>query len=198
LYPIEQFFCNNKRLSLSQVHIAVDLISDQEIGLYNTVIHSLKPGYKAKPSIVYKTSMYFGNTSSSNNLTVYDKVKELKDKHDITLPGDVCRIELRFSIPKSHNFIQSIDDLAVCDWSFLYPRYFSLHLIKPQLIDGLRTVGVNLNQPLWGIRDVLKAKYNSALYNFYRDYLTDHPFSDLIRNALKKFRWCLDYQSFQS
>jgi hypothetical protein len=154
--------------------------------------------------------MCFGNTSSSNTLTVYDKIKqmifreevktkeELESKLGIILPGDVCRIEPRFSIPKSHNFIQSIDDLAVCDWSFLYPRYFSLHLIKPQLIDGLKTVGINPNQPLWGIRDVLKSKFNGALYNFYRDYLTDHPFSALIRNALKKFRWCQDFQSFQS
>jgi hypothetical protein len=191
-----QFHVN---LRVSQIHLATDLISDQRAGLYASVIGAIKPGFKRQPSRIYDTSVYFGKAISSNALIVYDKLVELAKEKGIHLPGDVCRVETRLKPPKLFNFVQTIEDLVVQDWSFVYPKYFSLHQLKPELEKGMESIGIECGKPIWELRDKMEDRFGIMSSNFYRDYLMDHSsFSGPVRDALSDYRWCLNYKQFQS
>jgi hypothetical protein len=200
VYQVAQYFQQFRvRLCVSQIDLAIDLISDQRMGLYHTVIRSIKPGFKRKPSKVEETGMYFGESVSSNVLVVYDKLVQLANEKAVHLPGDRCRIEIRLKPHKLFNFVQTIDDLAVQDWSFIYPKYLSLHQLKPELKNGMESIGIDWSRPIWELRDIMEEDFNVWPSNFYRDYLMDHPlFSYLVRDALFDYRWCRNYKQFQS
>lgn len=200
VYPVELYFKNSKHsLRISQIHLATDIITYQRTGLYASLIRAIKPGFKRLPSEIYDTSMYFGKANSSNALVVYDKLVELAKEKGKHLPGDVCRVETRLKPPKLFNFVQTIDDLAVQDWSFVYPKYFSLHQLKPKLEKGIATIGIECKKPIWDLRDTMEEKFGITPSNFYRDYLMDHPlFSNPVREALSEYRWCHNYTQFKS
>jgi len=202
VYPIELYFRNiNHSLRISQIHLATDIITDQRTDLYHSVIRAIKPGFKKKPydDYTYDTSMYFGKAVSSNALIVYDKLVELAKEKGMHLPGDVCRVETRLKPPKLFNFVQTIDDLAVQDWSFVYPKYFSLHQLKPELKKGMESIGIECRKPIWELRDIMEERFGIVPSNFYRDYLMDHPlFSDPVRDAVSQYRWCRNYKHCQS
>jgi len=186
-------------LRVSQIHLATDLISEQRMDLYHSVIRAIKPGFKRKPSKIYDTSVYFGKAVSSNALIVYDKLVELANEKGIHLPGDVCRVETRLKPPKLFNFVQTIEDLAVQDWSFVFPKYFSFHQLKPDLKKGMESIGIECRKPIWDLRDIMEERFGIIPSNFYRDYLMDHPlFSDPVREALSDYRWCRNYKQSQS
>ena len=200
---VEKFFeqhCS-ARLRLSQIHIALDIISTTEIDLYEKVIRAIKPGKKRNTDLIkeYKTSLYFGSSKSSNYLHVYDKVRQMWSVYGLRIEGDVVRIELRLRIPQLNNFIQYIEDLAVCDWSFVYPKYYSFHQPTNTLKRRLRSIGLDWSRPIWELRDIMEEEFDVWPSNFYRDYLMDHPlFSDPVRDALAEYRWCYDFKQYQS
>jgi len=195
---VEKFFeqhCS-ARLRLSQIHIALDIISATEIDLYEKVIRSIKPGKKHKTDLEkeYQTSSYFGSSKSSNYLHVYDKVQQMWDVYGLRIEGDVARIELRLKIPQLKNFIQYTEDLAVWDWSYVYPKYYSFHQLTNTLKRRLRLHDLDWSRPIWELRDIMEEEFDVWPSNFYRDYLMDHPlFSDPVRNALSDYRWCRNY-----
>jgi hypothetical protein len=200
---VEKFFeqyCST-RLRLSQIHLALDIISATEIDHYEEVIRSIKPGKKPKADLEkeYKTGIYFGSSKSSNYLHVYDKAQQMWDVYGLRIEGDVVRIELRLRIPQLNNFIQYTGDLAVCDWSFVYPKYYSFHQPTNRLKRKLKLHGIDWSRPIWELRDIMEERFGITPSNFYRDYLMDHPsFSDLVRDALSNYRWCRKYKQFQS
>lgn len=203
---VEQFFqreCGIK-LRVSVVHPAVDLVwKKQQENRYKKILRHLKPGSKKpyhppnrKP---YRSGNYFGAPYSSNQLLTYDKGRQLRKVKGINVTGDIFRIEPRLNVPKMGNFIQSIDDLAVLDWSFLYPRYFSFHSLTPDFMLKVSFAGESYRQPLWDLRNFAKGKLGIFPSNFYRDCLIDHPrLSDPVREVLATFRWCANFRKFQS
>lgn len=177
-------------LRISIIHLALDLISNKT-GLYEKVITALKPGSKRKPNpnkkLQHKTSKYFGEITSSNQLIIYDKAIQLKKKH-IQVNEDICRIELRMRMNQMNNFIRTIDELANFDWSFVYPKYYSFHFRTKHLKQETKAMGQSWRQPIWNLRDIMEDDIWPS--NFYRDYLINHPqLSVSVPRALKHYRW---------
>jgi len=200
---VEKFFeqhCS-ARLRLSQIHLALDIISETEIDLYGKVIRAIKPGKKHKTDLEeeYKTSIYFGSSKSSNYLHVYDKAQQMWDVYGLRIEGDVVRIELRLRIPQLKNFIQYTEDLAVWDWSYVYPKYYSFHQPTNTLKRRLRSISLDWSRPIWELRDIMEEEFDVWPSNFYRDCLMDHPlFSAPVQKALSDYRWCRNHKQYQS
>jgi hypothetical protein len=98
-----------------------------------------------------------------------------------------------------NNFIQSIDDLAVQDWSFLYPKYFSFHSLTSDFKQKIDIAGESYRHPIWRLKNIAKEKLGIFPSNFYRDCLVDYPrLSDPVRAALATYRWCADFHQHQS
>jgi len=127
---------------------------------------------------------------SANQLVVYDKTHQLKKEKGILIDEDVCRIELRMSMPQMLNFIMTINELAGYDWSFIYPKYFSLHSIHNDLIAELAVIKKDWNKPIWELRNIMEEEYDIWPSNFYKEYLMDHPIlTYAIVNALSNYKW---------
>jgi hypothetical protein len=206
VFAVQEFFlreCGIK-LQVSVVHLAVDLVwSKRRKNRYKQILRHLKPGskkpYQPPKRKRFKTGNYFGAPYSSNQLLTYDKGRQLRRIKNIDITGDIFRIEHRLTIPQMNNFIQSIDDLAVLDWSFLYPKYFSFHDLTSDFMIMVNSVGESWRQPIWKLKNIALEKLDIFPSNFYRDCLVDHPrLSDPIRRALAAFRWCADYHKYQS
>jgi len=201
---VEQFFLEcGINLRVSVVHPAVDLVwKKQRKNRYKKILRHLKPGskrtYQPPNRKPYRSGNYFGKPYSSNQLLTYDKGRQLRKK-DINIHGDRFRVEPRLNVPQMNNFIQSIDDLAVQDWSFLYPRYFSFHSLTPDFKQKVSFAGESYRQPLWDLRNFAKEKLGIFPSNFYRDCLVDHSrLSDPVREVLAAYRWCADFRKYQS
>lgn len=206
VFAVEQFFlleCGIK-LQVSVVHLAVDLVwGKRRKNRYHQTLRHLKPGskkpYKPRKKETYKTGKYFGAPYSSNQLLTYDKVRQLRKIKGIEVKGDIFRIETRLNIPQMNNFIQSIDGLAVLDWSFLYPKYFSFHNLTSDFMLKVNFAHESWRQPIWKLKNIAEEKLDIFPSNFYRDCLVDHPrISDPVRQALATYRWCADFRKFQS
>lgn len=192
VYDIEQFFMKicNTRFRISKVDLALDIISKKQINLYEKVIRTVKPGGRQRyPSRIEPNGIYFGIVKGRWILIIYDKTKQMKEKHGIDIDSDVTRAELRLKVPQLKNFVLTIDDLATYDWSDIYGKYYSFHRIKPGLKSQLRSINEPWRQPLWDIRDIMENRFNKTHSNFYRDCLTDHPMAGAIRTALANFKW---------
>ncbi len=187
---IERFFKQlNIPLRVSIIHLALDLISKDKIGLYKKIILAVKPGSKREPTRVCENGVYIGKYKSSNQLLIYDKGEELR-KEGINVKEDICRIELRMRMHQMNNFIQTIDDLAVYDWSSVYPKYYSFHFRTNELKKKIKPIGEDWRSPIWELRDIMEDEYDMNPSNFYRDCLIDHPqLSISIPKALKRYRW---------
>lgn len=193
--PVERFFMkeHNVHLRVSGVHIAVDLISDREIGLHNTVTRSIRAGNKAAPRKIEGTTSYYGKRKSPRQITAYDKASELIDKSDINVKGERSRVEVKLTVTRENNFVSSIEQLAVCDWSFLYPKYFSFHRPNHYLEEDLGKR--YMNRPIWQLRKLAMRKLETTSSNFYRDYLNDFKeLSEPVRKALATYKWCPNYK----
>ena len=201
VFCVEQFFqreCGIK-LQVSVVHPAVDLVwKTRRKNRYQQTLRFLKPGskkpYQPPRMKPFKTGNYFGAPYSSNQLLTYDKARQLRNAKGVDITGDIFRIEPRLKIPQMNNFIQSIDDLAVLDWSFLYPKYFSFHDLTSDFMLKVNFAHESWRRPIWELKNIAEEKLSISSSNFYRDCLTDHPrLSDPIREALAAFRWCADF-----
>jgi hypothetical protein len=201
VFEVVRFFreeCGVK-LRLSVVHLAVDVTVKEKNKLYRKVIYALKPGGKSKPSERYPFSIYFGKPSSSNQLFIYDKGRQLLVEKGIEVPGDMVRIESRFHVPQMKSFPCTIDELAEMDWSFLYPNYFSFHGLTTDFMLKVNSAGESWRQPIWRLRKIAEEKFGMTSSNFYRSCLVDHRrLSDPVRRALAAFRWCADFRKIQS
>jgi hypothetical protein len=201
VFAVERFFweeCGVK-LQLSVVHLAVDLIVEEKDKLYRKVTRTLKPGGKRKPSDRYPFSIYFGEPSSSNQLFIYDKGRQLLKVKGIKVLGDMVRIESRFHVPQMKNFPRTIDGLTEMDWSFIYPNYFSFHDLTSKFMLNVNFAHESWRQPIWTLRNIAEEKLGIPSSNFYRSCLVDHPrLSDPVRAALVTYRWCADYHQYQS
>jgi hypothetical protein len=197
VFEVVRFFweeCNVK-LRLSVVHLAVDLTVKEKNNLYRKVIHALKPGGKRKPSDRYPFSIHFGKPSSSNQLFIYDKGRQLLVEKGIEVPEDMVRIESRFHVPQMKNFPRTINGLAEMDWSFLYPNYFSFHDLTSDFMLEVNFAHESWRQPIWKLRNIAEEKLGVTSSNFYRSCLVDHRrLSDPVRRALAAFRWCADFR----
>ena len=203
---VEQFFqreCGIK-LRVSVVHPAVDLLwKKQQKNRYKKILRHLKPGskkpYQPPNRKPYRSGNYFGKTYSSNQLLTYDKGRQLRKMKKIDVSGDIFRIEPRLKVPKMNNFIQSIDDLAVQDWSFLSPKYFSFHSLTPDFKRKVKLAGESYRQPIWKLKNLAEEKLDIFPSNFYRDCLVDYPrLSDPVREVLATYRWCANFRKYQS
>jgi len=203
---VQQFFlreCGIK-LQVSVVHLAVDLVwKKRRESRYKQILRHLKPGskkpYQPPNKKPYKSGNYFGTPYSSNQLLTYDKARQLRKVKGIEVTGDIFRIEHRLNIPQMNNFIQSSDDLAVRDWSFIYPNYFSLHDLASDFMLKVNFAGESWRQPIWELKNIALEKLDIFPSNFYRDCLVDHSrLSDPVRRALATYRWCADFRQFQS
>ena len=197
VYPVVRFFQEscNVHLRLSRVHLAMDLVSKGKATPYQRIIQALKPGYKGgpKPKLVYPSSIYFGSRRSSNSLVAYDKARQLREVQGLRVRGTVFRLEWRAHVPHLPGLPRTLDELAVFDWSFLYPQYFSFHQPSSTLLAKLRAHGEDYRRPLWELRDLAQNQLHILPSNFYTHYLEDHPrFSAPIRRALARYRWCVD------
>jgi hypothetical protein len=206
VFAVQQFFlreCGIK-LRVSVVHPAVDLVwRKRRKNRYQQTLRFLKPGskkpYQPPNEIPYKSGNYFGTPYSSNQLLTYDKDRQLRNAKGVDITGDIFRIEPRLKIPQMNNFIQSIDDLAVLDWSFLYPKYFSFHDLTSDFMLNVNFAHESWRQPIWKLRNIAKEKLGISPSNFYRDCLVDHrTLSDPVREALATYRWCSDFHQYQS
>ena len=187
------------KLRVSVVHLAVDLMVREKNNLYRKLTHALKPGGKSKPSDRYPFSIYFGEPPSSNQLFIYDKGRQLLKEKGIMVPGDMVRIESRFHVPQMKSFPRTIDGLAVLDWSFLWPNYFSFHDLTTDFMLKVNFAEESWRQPIWKLRNIAEEKFGMTSSNFYRSCLVDHPrLSDPVRQALAAFRWCANFRQFQS
>ena len=203
---VEQFFLREcgVKLQISMVHPAVDLVWEKRRkNRYKKILRHLKPGSKKpyKPPKVkpFKSGNYFGAPYSSNQLLTYDKARQLRKVKGIDITGDIFRIEPRLKIPQMNNFIQSIDDLAVLDWSFLYPKYFSFHDLTSDFMLNVNFAHESWRRPIWELKNIAEEKLGISSSNFYRDCLVDYPrLSDPVRQALTTFRWCADFHKYQS
>lgn len=202
---VEQFFrkeCGIK-LRVSVVHLAVDLVWETQKNRYKRVLRHLRPGNK-KPyhppnKEPYESGDYFGKPYSSNQLLTYDKGRQLREVKDINVTGDIFRTESRLNVPQMNNFIHSINDLAVQDWSSLYPKHFSFHIITFAFKKQLKSIGENWRQPVWQLKELAENELGIWPGNFYRDCLLDHPtFSDPVREVLANYRWCIGFRKYKS
>jgi hypothetical protein len=192
---ISQFFHQMSiPLRISEVHIALDIISKNKIGLYDKIIMALKPGTKRQPNqnnkLRFDDSLYFGDLRSGNQLIVYDKATHLLVKKDIQLDEGVVRLELRMRMHKMNNFIRTIEELRDQDWSFIYPKYYSFHFRSSKLKKNIKAIGEDWRQPIWELRDIMLREHEVWPSNFYKHYLIDHPqLSVSIPKALSGYRW---------
>lgn len=173
---------------VSKVDVATDLIFEGDCDAYSKIIRTFKPGRKRKPDEEWETSVCFGKPSTPVRLIVYDKTVQLLNKHNVEIPENVVRVEARFRMSKCKNFIQTLDELAAHNWSWVYPQHFSFHVKKPAFREKLLDMGVEPSQPIWKLRDLMKGagKWPS---NFYRDCLQDHPKARQVRTVLSAYRW---------
>ena len=187
----------NTSLRVSEIHLALDIISTTNGLLYDKIIMALKPGTKRRPNdnpkLQHETSKYFGELSSGNQLIVYDKGVQLYEEKKTKIKEDVCRLELRLRMHIMNNFIPSIhtiEELATYDWSFVYPKFYSFHHRCKELKQEIKAIGENWRQPIWELRDIMEEQYEVYPSNFYRDYLIDHPqLSVSVPKALANYRW---------
>jgi len=189
---IEKFFweeCGVK-LRTSIVHFAVDLIDENNDGLFLDVIRSIKPGTKRKPYDYYLFSRYFGRPNSRSQLVVYYKSRQLRVVKSIIIPDGRVRVELRLKAPCLFDFPLTVDELAHHNWSFVVPKYYSFHILTSKFMVQVNKAGETWRRPIWLLRNLAEELLGITPSNFYRDCLMEHPkFSKLVRNALDNFRW---------
>jgi hypothetical protein len=206
VFSVQQFFLRECgiRLQVSVVHPAVDLVwKTSRKRRYKKILRHLKPGskkpYRPPNEKLYKNGNYFGKPSSSNQLFIYDKRRQLLKEKGIKVPGDMVRIESRFHVPQMKNFPNTIDGLAEMDWSFIYPKYFSFHDLTTDFMLKVNFACESWRRPIWKLKNIAKKKLGISSSNFYRSCLVDHRrLSDPVRRALAAFRWCANFRQFQS
>ncbi len=192
-FPVRDHFQQkyNVHLRPTGVHLATDLIGPKNSGLHDVVVRSIKAGKKGAPDHIINGTLYFGALKSASRVAVYDKTKELWEKKGIPSEVDISRIELRLKITRLGNFVRTLEDLATHDWSFVYPKYFSLHEPNYLLKSKLRRKKKHLLLPIWMLRDLMRKDYGIPPSNFFRDLLKEHSiFAYLVREALDDYRWC--------
>ena len=178
---------HNICLRPSNVHLAIDIMHPNRIGLHKRVCRAICAGNK-RIIEMRDTSLIFGSTKSSNQIVVYDKTKQLKEKNIMTLSYDVSRVEMRMNIHRMGNFATTVEELGKLDWSFLYGKYISFHQPNERLRELLNKK--DLQKPIWEIKKIIRDRYQIKSSRFYRDYLKPHKwFSEPVRKALIEFRW---------
>ena len=179
-----------KGFHLSKIHLATDLIVPNRINLHERVIRSINPLKKREVEILEGTStLYLGGPRSSNQVVVYDKREQLKERKGILIEGDISRIEVRMRMGSLKNRISKLDDLRCEGWaSFIYGKYFSLDIPRYTLKAVIGEQAAKM--PLHTIKTVLKQQNGKLPDNFHRDYIRGHRhLGPAVRNALDKFGW---------
>ena len=195
VFPVQEYFLkkHNLHLRLSEIHLAIDIAAPKGSGIHDLVARSIKAGKKGAPDHIAVDTLYFGKLNSPSMVVVYNKAQHLRQMKGLTVPTDISRIELKLKIPRLGNFLGGLEDLAVHDWSFVYPKYFSLHQPNQRLRSKLRDQPKRLLLPLWLLKQVMQEEYGLSPSNFYARYLEDHPrLSAPVRQALSRYRWCVD------
>jgi len=195
VFPVQEYFLQQHNLHLrpSEIHLAVDIAAPKGSGIHDIVGRSIRAGKKGAPDHIEVDTLYFGKLNSPSMVVVYNKAQHLRQMKGLTVPTDLSRIELKLKIPRLGNFLATLDDSAVQDWSFVYPKYFSLHQPNHRLRGKLRDQPKRLLLPLWVLKQVMEEEYGVWPSNFYARYLEDHPrLSAPVRQALSRYRWCVD------
>jgi hypothetical protein len=206
VFPVRDYFKekHNVQFRPSEVHIATDLIGLKNSGLHDLATRSIKAGKKGAPTQIRNGNLYFGGRKTTRKterppvlpviVVVYDKARELWEVKKIRVPNDITRIEVRLKITRLGNFATTLEELADHDWSFIYPKYFSLLAPTYMLKRKLRHKPKQLLLPTWLLKKSMRKDYGAWPSNFYRDLLKEHPqLSNLVRQALADYRWCPDY-----
>jgi len=182
-----------KGFHLSQIHLATDLITPNRINLFERVRRSINP---LKKQIVYESkeypgTIYFGSPRSSNQVVLYDKGEQLrnKNKKGHLVEDDVCRIEVRMKLNQLKNRIITLDELRSEGWaSFIFGNLFSLDRPRHSL---KALIGQKMTKmPLYQIKDIMRKQDGKLPDNFHRDYIREHRiFGPAVRDALASYKW---------
>jgi hypothetical protein len=200
-------------LKVAEVHVAVDLISDEHRFLFREMKKIVKFGKKVKPRPIKRkgnvkivsskkigrSTKYYGSTKSGNWAILYDKTRQMKEVFKRILRKYVCRVEFRMKPSRMKNFVETLEDLGTYNFgTLIIPKLFSLHRHKALLDEKLAMIGVSSKQPLWKLRDIMRDRFGVTSSNFYVNYLEPHPWSKRIVKGLEEFRWCPDYAKLKN
>jgi len=180
-----------KGFHFSKIHLATDLIVPDRINLLERISRSINPLKKRQIVVLegFPNTLYLGSPISANQVVVYDKRVQLKEKKGILIEEDVSRIEVRMKMSPLKNRISTLDELRCEGWaSFIYGNFFSLdrprHALKGLI--GKRET----KMPLHKIKATMRRQNGKLPNNFHRDYIREHRiFGPAVRNALASYKW---------
>ena len=178
---------HNICLRPSNIHLSIDIMHPNKIGLHKRVCRAIYVG-KKRILEMKNDSLIFGSTKSGNQIVAYDKTKQLEEKNIMTLTYDVSRVELRMNIHRMGNFAITVEELGKLEWTFIYGKYISFHQPNERLRELLTKK--DLQRPIWELKKIIMNRFQIKPSMFYRDYLKPHKwFSEAVREALIEFRW---------
>jgi hypothetical protein len=187
----------NVLLSVSIVHVALDLFFTGKDDPFMEVLGCIKSGRKIEPwkHPDYPYTYFFHELNGPFCLAVYNKreqllAKKLKDLSPVSIRQlddvYVIRLESRFRYPYSG--LPSLGELATWNFSFTYPRHVKFlaadreklgnHGIRPKEYRGMSLAGLRALLSRLGITN-----------NFTYHLREIKRLADPVEAALRSFRW---------
>lgn len=196
----------NVEFNLAEFHVAINIFSDVDDDYFDLIVNRTKSNRKIDPQEHpdYPRTFNYHSITTESRLKAYDKKFQLlKEKIEYLskrsikkLKGlNVVRLEVRFNNTKL-GIIPFIQDLAVADFSFIYPQH--IKFLRPHK-SRLRNVGLEPVDyralSLIELRRLLEDQYR-VKHNFYYYLRENKTLARPVRRALKKFRWCKSPDKF--
>ena len=99
---------------ISEVHLAIDFVNQQNIDLNDRISLRIKPGKKRTFKQI-DTIRIYGAPRSACRIEIYDKGHQLRTVKGFNVAEDICRVEVKMKMPGLGNYISSLEQVGAAD-----------------------------------------------------------------------------------